>query len=192
MSTPKPRLLCWFSCGCPSAVAAKKAIELYSDTHEVLVVNCDTRASEHEDNYRFSVECEQWFGQPIIYLMNPGFKTVDDVFAKTAYMSGPRGARCTTELKKKPRLEFAQPDDIHVFGFTAEETKRINNFRDRNPELRLKFILADLGIVRDTCLKILAAANILEPAMYRLGYNNNNCPGCVKASSPWYWDKIPD
>jgi len=26
--------------------------------------------------------------------------------------------------------------------------------------------------------------------MYKLGYNNNNCKGCVKATSPSYWNKI--
>lgn len=186
----KPRMLCWFSCGGPSAVAAKKSIELCSETHEVVVVNCDTRASEHEDNYRFSRECEAWFGQSIVYLKNPKYVTVDQVFEETKYMSGVGGARCTTELKKRPRLEYARVDDVHVFGFTAEEEGRMDAFRNRNPDLILRFILSELWIFRLTVIKILDKAGIKLPEMYLKGYDNNNCPGCVKASSPWYWDKI--
>lgn len=105
-------------------------------------------------------------------------------------MSGVRGARCTTELKKIPRLQFAQPDDTHVFGFTANEGRRIIKFERRNPELKLRWPLYDHDITKVDCYSTLTAAGLRLPAMYLLGYNNNNCPGCVKASSPWYWDKI--
>lgn len=186
----RPRILCWFSCGAASAVAAKRTIELYSATHEVLVVNCDTRSSEHPDNYRFSADCEKWFGQPIIYISSNKFTNVDDVFERTRYMSGIGGARCTTELKKLPRHAFAHPDDTHVFGFTFDEQKRIREFSERNPELKLLFTLSDLGLTKSHCYQIIEAAGIRHPTMYLLGFNNNNCPGCVKASSPWYWDMV--
>lgn len=32
-------------------------------------------------------------------------------------------------------------------------------------------------------------AGIKQPAMYRMGYNNNNCIGCVKGGMG-YWNKI--
>lgn len=195
-------MLCWFSCGGPSAVSAKICIEKFSGTHEVLPVCCDTRPSEHEDNYRFSADCERWFGKPITFLRSQTYKDVDEVFEKTRYMSGPRGARCTTEVKKIPRLLFATPDDIHVFGFTAGETKRIRDFRKRNPDMILRFVLSEFGITRAMALERLVSAGIEIPMMYRIfdeedrkrygteGFDNNNCPGCVKASSPWYWDMI--
>lgn len=195
-------MLCWFSCGGPSAVAAKIAIERFSESHEVLVVCCDTRPSEHEDNYRFSAECEKWFGQPIVFLKSEDYSTVDEVFHRTKYMSGVLGARCTTELKKIPRLKFANPDDVHVFGFTAGETKRIREFKQRNPDMILRFILHEFGFTRERALNTLRKAGILTPIMYRMfdgedrkrfgveGFANNNCPGCVKSSSPWYWDMI--
>lgn len=198
----KPRMLCWFSCGGPSAVAAKTAIEKFSEEYEVLVVCCDTRPSEHPDNYRFSMECEAWFGQPIVFIRNDDYETVDEVYDATQYMSGVRGARCTTELKKVPRIRFARPDDVHVFGFTAGERKRIREFKSRNPDLKLRFVLAELGITRNRALQRLAEAGIPIPAMYRIfsetdrkrygvdGFDNNNCPGCVKSSSKWYWDMI--
>lgn len=160
---------------------------MYDDSHEVLVVNCDTRSSEHSDNYRFSTECEKWFGKQITYIRNEDYATVDDVFDSTRYMSGVAGARCTTELKKIPRLKFAAPDDIHVFGFTSNERSRIANFKQRNPELLLKFVLDDLRITKAECYYRIEQAGIALPAMYKLGFDNNNCPGCVKAQSPWYW-----
>lgn len=46
------RILVWFSCGAPSAVAAKLAIQDYGHDR-VVVVNNDTKNSEHPDNYRF-------------------------------------------------------------------------------------------------------------------------------------------
>jgi len=168
-------------------VATKKAIELYPYS-EVIPVNCDTRPSEHSDNYRFCEDCERWFGKPIIFIRSSDYKTVDDVFEKTRYMSGQRGARCTTELKKIPRLAFAQPDDVHVFGFTFDERKRVREFKSRNPDLLLRWVLVDHCITKEDCYEELRKSGIALPAMYRLGFDNNNCPGCVKSSSPWYWD----
>lgn len=186
------RVLVWFSCGATSAVASKLAIEHLGKAYKVLIVNCDTRMSEHPDNYRFSVDCEHWFGQEIIYIKNDDFDTVDDVFVRTRYMSGIKGARCTTELKKVPRLRFANADDWHVFGYTVDEKRRnrIQEFEERNPELNLKWILRDLGITKAECYRRLQEAGIELPIMYQLGFENNNCPGCVKASSPWYWSMV--
>lgn len=184
----KPRMIVWFSCGAASAVAAKLAVTNHAKDYEVIVVCCDTRPSEHEDNYRFSAEVENWIGQPIKYISNSEFKTVDDVFEKHRYMAGPKGARCTVELKKKPRFQFANAEDIHVFGFTADEQKRIREFCERNPDMHLKWLLAEAQIGKQRCYQIIKDAGIELPIVYKLGFDNNNCPGCVKSTSPWYWD----
>lgn len=186
----KPRILCWFSCGAASAIAAKRTIELCAGTHEVLVCYCNTLSSEHPDNKRFLQQASIWLGQQILVLSSTDYSSVDDVIERTRYMSGVRGARCTTELKKIPRLQFAQPDDLHVFGFTANEEKRIREFEQHNPDMRCKWVLRELGINKVDCYNILTAAGLRLPAMYLLGFDNNNCPGCVKASSPWYWDMV--
>lgn len=186
----KPRILCWFSCGAASAVATKETLKRWGDTHEVLPVCCDTRPSEHPDNYRFAEACIKWWGVPLTLIRNEDYVTVDDVFEKTRYMSGIAGARCTTELKKKPRHAFALPDDFHVFGFTADEGKRRRDFTERNPELKLLWPLFDAGLEKRHCYARIQAAGIQLPAMYLLGFDNNNCPGCVKASSPWYWAMV--
>jgi hypothetical protein len=48
----KPVIAVWFSCGAASAVAAKKTIEKYGDTHHIRIIN-NPVAEEHEDNRRF-------------------------------------------------------------------------------------------------------------------------------------------
>lgn len=198
----KPRIIVWFSCGAASAVAVRITIRMFGETHDVLPVCCDTRPSEHDDNYRFSKQCEEWFGRPITYIRNENYETVDDVFEQQKYMSGVKGAVCTTRLKKFPRLKFSAPDDLHVFGYTVEEKKRMIDFRMRNPDIRFLFILAACGISKQECYETIKATGIELPMMYRLfdaedsarygqaGFDNNNCPGCVKSSSPWYWSMI--
>lgn len=171
-------------------MAAKITLQQYGQDFNVVVVSCDTRPSENEDNYRFSQQVEQWLGQPITYIRNEKYETVDDVFERERYMSGTNGARCTTELKKIPRHRFALPDDIHAFGFTADETKRMREFEERNPEIRLLWILAKNSIKKKHCYEMIYGAGIRLPEMYLQGFSNNNCPGCVKSSSPWYWSMI--
>lgn len=182
------RRVAWFSCGAASAVAAKLAIESYGD--DCAVVSCDTRSSEHPDNYRFAAEIEAWIGRPIEYIRSDKYATVDDVFERRRYMSGVSGAICTTELKKLPRLAWQRPDDVHVFGYTVGEERRAAAFEDHNPSLAVEWVLIERGINKARCLSMLAEAGIALPAMYGLGYEHNNCPGCVKSQSPGYWNQI--
>ncbi len=104
-------------------------------------------------------------------------------------MSGPDGARCTTELKKKPRIAYQWAEDLHVWGMTAGEEKRIDEFVWNNPELRCEWILRDAGMTKDDCHAMIAEAGIEQAAMYGLGFENNNCKGCEKATSPAYWNR---
>lgn len=184
------RVLVWFSCGAASAVAAKLAVEKYGLRLPLEIINCDTLADEHEDNPRFMRDVENWIGWPIKQIRSHDFRTVDEVSEVTRYMSGPDGARCTTELKKKPRIAYQWAEDVHVFGLTSDEQDRISDFEWNNPELRLEWILRDEGIDKKACYSIIQAAGIELPAMYRLGYRNNNCKGCLKAQSPGYWNKV--
>lgn len=184
------RIICWFSCGAASAVAAKKTLEIYGKTHKVEVVYCNLLASEHPQNRQFLLRCQLWFEHPIGIITSDTFQSIDEVFETTKYMSGVRGARCTTEMKKIPRLAYAQPDDIHVFGFTSDEGKRIKDFEKRNPELRFLWVLRDLGLTKMDCYNEITYSRVGMPKMYLLGYRNNNCLGCVKSSSPGYWSKI--
>lgn len=180
------RTVCWFSCGAASAVATKIALEEASV--EVSVVYCDTGA-EHPDNTRFLADCSKWFGVPILTLRSEKYRDTWEVFAKTRYLSGVKGARCTTELKKVLRNDYQRVDDIQVFGFDVDERERARRFQENNHEVFLKTPLINHGITKRECFERLAKAGIELPVMYRLGYKNNNCIGCVKGQMG-YWNKI--
>lgn len=181
------RKLVWFSCGAASAVAAKISVKKYGDECEVLY--CDTLAYEHPDNLRFLKDCEKWYGKEIKILKSDKYRDIYDVFEKTRWLVGVGGARCTTELKKVVRKKYQRPTDTHIFGFTMEEKKRIDRFNEENPELLAEFPLYDGRVSKSDCYRIIREAGIEIPAMYKLGYKNNNCIGCVKGQSG-YWNKV--
>lgn len=187
------RVVCWFSCGAASAVACHEVLKgpLPDGVSEVVIAYCDTSKREHPDNLRFMLECQDWFGQEILVLGNDEFsRDPDEVFRKTRYLVGPGGARCTAELKKKVRWGFQRPDDIVVLGFTAEEyERRHTRLQKAEPLTRFWPILYERGITKADCLRILQEKGIALPEMYRLGYKNNNCIGCVKGGAG-YWNKI--
>jgi len=181
------RVVSWFSCGAASAVATKLAI---AAGEPVTVVYCEV-IEEHPDNKRFLKDCEKWFGQEITVIGNDKYKrSIYGVFDKTRYLAGHGGARCTLELKKNVRKEFELHGDIQIFGYTAEEQSRVDRFIDANNEVDIRAPLIDRGLTKQDCLAMIQDAGIELPAMYKLGYKNNNCRGCVKAQSPAYWKKV--
>lgn len=182
----KMRILVWFSCGAASAVAAKLSVEKHGDNCEVIY--CDTLAYEHPDNVRFMRDVEKWIRKEIKIIRSEKYKDIYEVFDKGFLVCAGR-AMCTIEMKKKPRIKYQRPDDTHVFGFTFDEKKRIDRFYDVNPELFVEFPLFENKITKANCYKIIQQAGIDIPAMYKLGYNNNNCIGCVKGGQG-YWNKI--
>lgn len=76
-----------------------------------------------------------------------------------------------------------------MFGFDAGETKRAERFRQSNPEVMLETPLIDAGLTKPDCLALLERAGIRLPEMYRLGFTNANCIGCVKGQAG-YWNKV--
>ncbi|MBT9176622.1 MAG: hypothetical protein DDT20_00942 [Firmicutes bacterium] len=185
--TFRVRVLCWFSCGAASAVAAKLAVEKYGARCEVLY--CDTLKYEHPDNKRFMADVARWLGLEIKTIRSTKYEDIFDVFNKTGWLVGPGGARCTTELKKLPRRAYQREDDLHVFGLCAGEQKRISQFEANNPELTCEWNLRDLGVTHALSIWALKDSGIKPPVMYELGYRNNNCIGCVKGQAG-YWNKI--
>lgn len=183
----KNRIISWFSCGAASAVATKIMLAKESP---VTIVNCEIK-EEHPDNKRFRLDCEKWFDQEIIVLGNDEYKrSIDEVFWRRKYLAGIAGAPCTLLLKKEVRKQFERPGDIQVFGYTAEEQPRLDRFIDANNDVDIIAPLIEAGVTKQDCLAMIENAGIELPEMYKLGYKNNNCCGCVKASSPAYWKKI--
>lgn len=183
-----PKKLVWFSCGAPSACCGQLAIEEYGPD-QVELCYCNTLAYEHPDNPRFMRDVESWLGVSITILKSNEFTDIYDVFDKTGWLVGPRGARCTVELKKKVREAYQVVGDTHIFGLTLEEGDRAERLKANHFDLDIDLILIRKGYTREDCLGIIRNAGIQLPAMYRLGYNNNNCVGCVKGGIG-YWNKI--
>ena len=101
----KETISIWFSCGAASAVAAKKTIEKYGKTHDILVVNNPIK-EEHEDNRRFLKDIEEYIQHPIIEAKCKEYPSASivDVFEKRKYMCGIDGAPCTMILKKTSQI----------------------------------------------------------------------------------------
>lgn len=175
------RRVCWFSAGAASAVATKLS-------KPDVIAYCET-GSEDEDNARFIVDCERWFGQRVTRLRNTAYRDTWDVWEKRRYLAGISGAPCTGELKIKPRLAFQYPDDIHVFGYTADssDVARADALREHWPDLRVETPLIDRGLTKAGCLAIIRTAGIKPPRVYEMGFPNANCIPCVKATSAAYW-----
>jgi hypothetical protein len=184
MHPQQVRTVGWFSCGAASAVAMKLCPAAEP-------VYCETGA-EHPDNSRFMADCEAWFGRPVTRLRSDQYTDTWDVWEKTRWLAGIQGARCTVELKVAPRLAFQRPNDIHVFGYTADgpDSDRASRLRVNYPELTILTPLIDRGVTKAACLAMVERAGIKLPPMYGMGFQNNNCIPCVKATSPAYWALI--
>lgn len=185
-------IVVWFSCGAASAVAAKLTLEKYGGENRVLIVNNPVK-DEDEDNVRFKDDVSKWLGSPIIEAVNPEFPnaSICEVFDKRKYMSGVKGAPCTMLLKKEARYFFERTTevDFHVLGFTADEIDRHERFT-KYERANVLPVLIEAGITKKDCFRIIHDAGIRLPRIYKLGYPNANCVGCVKSSSPTYWNLV--
>lgn len=183
--------LLWFSAGATSAVACKIAINRYGKENvRVIYFKID---SAHPDNDRFIKECEEWYGVPIEQVSSHKYTDQFDVIKNTKYVNGVQGARCTSELKRavRTRLEKEIEFDGQVFGFefTPKEIERAERLVKNHPHTLPIFPLIENRVGKEECLHILKKQGIEIPTMYKLGYPNNNCIGCVKGGAG-YWNKI--
>jgi hypothetical protein len=186
------RVVAWFSCGATSAVAVKLAIEQHPEA-DISVVYIDT-GSEHADNVRFLADVSRWIGRPIETIKSDKYPDTWSVWESRRYIAGIAGAPCTLELKKAVRERWEKEHEWtvwepQVFGFDASERDRADQFAANQPEVRLWTPLIAAGITKDECFMRLQSADIALPAMYLLGYRNNNCIGCPKGNAG-YWNKI--
>ena len=108
------RIVCQFSCGAASAVATKLTLAEFGD--RVLIVNAFIE-EEHKDNRRFATDCERWFGRSIENLRDTKYDaSAIKVFESVGYIKGPRGAACTTRIKRGLLRKFEQPGDVLAPG----------------------------------------------------------------------------
>lgn len=179
------RTVVWFSCGACSTLSLKYALNEHADT---IAVYCDT-GGEHPDNLRFLHDVEQLFGIHISILKNPKYENHFDVLEKLNFIRDEAGAPCTGLLKKQLRFEFERVDDLQVFGYASNELKRASKFDKSFFYVNTYYPLIAHNITKKQALGWLSKQNIELPAMYKLGYKNNNCIGCVKGGKG-YWNRI--
>jgi len=185
------KYLIWFSCGVTSAVAGKLAANKYG------IENCHFAYikinSAHKDNERFLAECEKWYGAKIHIYQSGKYKDQFDVMIDKKFINSPFGAPCTLELKKKVRQQIEKEVNYcgQIFGFEFEkkEINRAIRFEEQYPNSKPIFPLIENRLSKPECLAILESAGIERPQMYKQGYHNNNCIGCVKGGMG-YWNKI--
>lgn len=182
----------WFSSGAASAVAGHLTLQQYGHTDNVRILN-NPVIEEDSDNLRFLKDVEQWLGVEIEIVRNHKYPSCSavDVWNKRKFMSGVHGAPCTLELKKTARYQFEMDNNIdwHVLGFTNEEKDRFCNFQ-QNERLNTLPVLIEADLSKADCYKYLSDAGIKPPRIYEQGYPNANCIGCVKATSPTYWNHV--
>lgn len=179
----------WWSAGITSAVACWLALKRNPECRIVYIGILDA----HSDNARFKSDCEKWYGKEIEVIRSKKYLSVSEVIQDTGYVNGAGGARCTTELKKQVRIDYEKQNAIaaQYFGFEFEK-KQINRavrFLDKYSHVNPLFPLIDERLTKNECAGMIINAGIELPVMYKLGYNNNNCIGCVKGGKG-YWNKI--
>ena len=186
MSDAAQRLtVAWFSGGVSSAVAIKLAIDTID---RICFIDIN---DHHEDTGRFVQDCEAWFGKPVV-TMRSTYRSVAEVCFCAGYINSPHGAPCTNWLKKRPRKEWERQQTRplrYVWGMDADEADRCLRLRDAMPKQEHICPLVEGGLGKKDAHEALRASGIRRPAMYDLGYHNNNCVGCVKGGMG-YWNKI--
>lgn len=194
--TPTDTIAVWFSCGAASAAALKITVEKYGK-NRVRAVN-NPVAEEHPDNQRFLRDVQAWVGVPIERATSDKYPSTscvevwDHRGAMSIIVSGKGAvAPCTDKLKKEARYQWESRNSVdwHVLGFTVEEKKRHKRFTLTERDNVLP-VLIDAGMTKIDCAMMLRRAGLVLPEMYRLGYPNANCIGCVKATSPTYWNLV--
>lgn len=188
MTKQRNEIVSWFSAGVSSAVATKFALEKYP---ELKIIYIDIE-DQHPDSIRFVKDCENWYKHPITILMSP-LKSVANACLRFGYINGVAGARCTQVLKKKVRKEWeaANSPTTYIWGMDSSKRERGRALRidEGMPEYKHEFPLIERNLTKQDAHAILKRAGIKRPMVYDLGYQNNNCIGCVKGSKG-YWNKI--
>lgn len=185
-------IVVWFSNGAASAVAWQETLARYGNDCDVRAVN-NPVAEEDEDNLRFGRDVAAWLKRDLTFHRNPRFPfgSAENVWDDVGAMVFPQGAPCTVHLKKKARQDYERNHrvDWHVLGFTADEKRRYERFvlTERSNVLP---VLIEAGLTKQDCMDRLIASGVRPPRVYAEGYPNANCIGCVKATSPTYWNLV--
>lgn len=179
--------VCWLSAGVSSFVAGYLA----QGVDKYIYIDI---ADQHPDSMRFIRDCEKALAAPIEILRSTEYNSVEDCIR---VFGGIRNIRnffypCTNWLKKRvrKRWEMEQSEPLtYVWGMDCNEKHRADRLREGMPEFDHEFPLVDKGLTKQEAHGICSALGVKRPAMYDMGYSNNNCIGCVRGGMG-YWNKI--
>ena len=181
------RNVVWLSAGVSSFIAGYLVKDIVTDWIYIDI------ADQHPDSMRFIKDCEKAIGCEVQILKSKKYDCVEDVIRKHKLINSPYGAPCTGMLKKQVRKiwerEHLGDELTYIWGFDLDEKHRAESIVQNFPEFNHMFPLIDKQLSKQDCHGILQRMGIKRPVMYDLGYQNNNCLGCVKGGM-WYWNQI--
>lgn len=179
----------WISAGVSSFIAAYLCC---AEIDKFLYIDV---ADQHPDSMRFVRDCEPLLGKPIEVLRSNEYANVEQaILAFGGFYNRRTGfAPCTGWLKKRVRKEWEQQHAdcaiTYYWGMDINETRRAKAIKEGMPEFTHRFPLIENELTKQEAHGICEAIGVKRPLMYNLGYNNNNCVGCVKGGIG-YWNKI--
>lgn len=178
--------VCWLSAGVSSFVAGylkKDSIDLY------IYIDIE---NQHPDSMRFIKDCEKILGKEVLILKSP-YRNKENVIRQFRYINGPSGAKCTEILKKRVRKKWEMAHKeyqiTYVWGFDMDERRRAERICEAMPEFKHEFPLIEKNLTKQDAHAITARLHVKRPVTYDMGFQNNNCIGCVKGGM-WYWNQI--
>ena len=187
MNRPKKKV-CWISAGVSSLMAGYLA----GDVDEFIYIDI---SDQHEDSMRFVKDSEKLLGKKITVLKSAEYASVDEAIRAAGMIKNPQNhfAPCTVYLKKRVRRQWEQQhaeyDITYVWGFDCNEKHRAERMEELEPEFNHEFPLIDKGLTKQDVHGMADKLGMKRPVMYDMGYNNNNCIGCVKGGMG-YWNQI--
>lgn len=179
MSKPKLKV-CWISAGVSSFVAGYLARDTVD---EFIYIDI---ADQHPDSLRFIKDCEKALGKPIQIIKSEEYRSVEDCIRTFGRVGNLKSGfyPCTNWLKKRVRKkwewEHQNYDITYVWGMDLNEQHRASRLEETMQDYNHEFPLIDRQLSKADAHGICASLGIKRPAMYDLGYSNNNCKGCVK------------
>lgn len=180
-------IVSWFSAGVSSFVATWL---LRDRIDKILYIHID---DQHPDSLRFVAEAQALLSMGIEVLQSD-YGSVSAVIKHRRFIKSAFGAQCTEKLKKVVRKEWEYTHDkegpfTYVWGYDLDESHRKDRLVEAMPNQTHLFPLIDAGMTKADAHGLCKKLGLARPAMYTLGYNNNNCIGCVKGGMG-YWNKI--
>ena len=182
------RNVCWISAGVSSFMAGY----LTKDVDEWIYIDI---GDQHPDSMRFIKDCEKAIGKEIQVLKSQEYNCVEDCARAFGGFRATNGfAPCTNWLKKRVRkeweLEHSDYELTYVWGVDLNEKNRAERTVEANPQAAHEFPLIDRGLSKEEVHGLFHQLfSFQRPLMYRLGYPNNNCLGCIKGGMG-YWNRI--